>query len=168
MVAFDCDRCGKCCINLGSIIQIECQLHDRDYYCRCIIDNSIFLAHVDQEFCDEISDEFADPATDTNPEKKPCRFLRKSRKGDGTVCSIYLTRPKICRDFRCYHMLIYNRDGKICGNVRGKNTLHTEDAVLGNLWNGQVVQVSCGDTNAWTKTVARILADHGYRSEPVE
>jgi uncharacterized protein len=168
MVAFDCDRCGKCCVSLGSIIKIERQLNDRDYYCRYNIDNSLFLAHVDQVFCDEIADEFANISIPAGPEKKPCRFLRKNRQGDGTVCSIYSTRPYICRDFRCYHVLICNRDGKTCGSVRGKNTLHTEDAVLRNLWEEQVVAIAYGDTAVWKKKVADILAEHGYRAESVK
>lgn len=169
MVPFTCDRCGKCCVSLGPSIMIERQLNDRDYYCRSRIDNTLFLAHVEGEFRDEIADEFlaAGPSLDDG-EKKPCCFLRKSPSGTGFSCAIYRTRPKVCQDFQCYHMLICNREGAVCGRVIGKNTLRTEDFDLQKIWNNQVISVPCGNKPEWTRQVTAILADHGYRAEPVE
>lgn len=169
MAAFECDRCGKCCVSLGPLITIERQLNDRDYYCHCKIDNAIFLAHVDPVFREEIADEFAaEGAADPRPEKKSCRFLRQNRQGDGTTCAIYPARPKVCRSFRCYRMLIRTREGTICGRVIGKNTLRTEDAALEKLWNGQVAIIPYRDPAEWTKNVAVILAEHNYYADPVE
>ena len=169
MAVFECDRCGKCCVSLGPLITIERQLNDRDYYCRCKIDNAIFLAHVDPAYRQEIADEFVDEgAGHPNNEKTSCRFLRKNRQGDGTTCAIYPTRPTVCRDFRCYRMLIRTREGIICGRVIGKNTLRTEDVALEHLWNGQVATIPYGDPVAWLKNVAAILAEHGYWADPVE
>lgn len=169
MAVFECDRCGKCCASIGPHITIERQLNDRDYYCRSTIDNVIFLAHVDPAYREEIADEFIDEdAVHPVNEKKSCRFLRKNRQGDRTTCAIYPTRPKVCRDFRCYRMLIRTREGTICGRVIGKNTLRTEDAALEHLWNGQVSAIPYGDPVAWIKNVAGILAEHGYCADPVE
>jgi len=168
MATFECDRCGKCCVSLGALIRIERQFNDRDYYCRCKIDNSLFPVHVDPEYCDEIADEFlAGDPLQAGAEKKPCRFLRQDPSGNGTACAIYASRPKVCRDFRCYHMLIRNREGAVCGKVIGKNTLRTEDAVLEKLWNGQVAAIPYGNTAAWLQKVTGILADHGYRADAV-
>jgi len=169
MAEFECDRCGKCCVSLGPLITIERQLNDRDYYCRCKIDNAIFLARVDPAFRGEIADDFAESGTTPpGPEKKSCRFLRKDREGEGTVCVIYASRPKVCRDFHCYRMIIRTREGKICGRVIGKNTLRTEDAILESLWREHVLKIPFGDPVAWTKNVAGILAKHGYCADPVE
>lgn len=169
MAAFACDRCGKCCVSLGPLITIERQLNDRDYYCRCKIDNALFLAHVDPVFREEIADEFAaEDGADSGPKKKTCRFLRQNRQGDGTTCAIYPSRPRVCRDFRCYRMLVCNREGSICGRVIGKNTLRTQDSALEKLWNGQVAAIPYADSAAWTKNVAGILAEHGYYGDPVE
>lgn len=169
MAVFACDRCGKCCVSLGSLITIERQFSDRDYYCRCKIDNAIFLAHVDPAYREEITDEFAAGDPDRNRmDKKPCPFLRKNPNDDGTTCAIYTSRPAVCRDFRCYRMLIRTSEGIICGRVIGKNTLRTEDATLEHLWNGQVAAIPCGDPVTWTKNVAGILAEHGYCADPVE
>jgi Fe-S-cluster containining protein len=169
MAAFICDRCGKCCVSLGLHITVERQLNDRDYYCRSTIDNAIFLAHVDPEYREEVADEFA--AGDLNrssPDKKPCTFLRKNPDGDGAACAIYATRPKVCRDFRCYRMVIRNREGNVCGKVIGKTTLRTEDEALRKLWAEQVEAIPSGDIAAWTEKVAAILKENDYRADIVE
>jgi Fe-S-cluster containining protein len=168
MAFFECDRCGKCCVSLGPHIIVERQLNDRDYYCRSVIDNVIFHAHVDPEYREEIADEFETGDAFYGPEKKTCRFLRKNHNGNGTVCVNYEARPKVCRDFRCYRMLIRTREGIICGRVIGKNTILTEDPALQKLWNEHVASFPYGDFTAWTKNVAGILAEHGYCADPIE
>ncbi len=121
MAEFVCDLCGKCCVSLGPLITIERQLNEQDYYCHSKIDHSLFLAHVDPAYSEEIADEYSGESdTPSGPEKNPCRFLRKSRQGAGYHCAIYSTRPKVCRDFRCYRMLIYNTEGKVCWPGDGK------------------------------------------------
>ena len=169
MAAFICDRCGKCCVSLGQSITIERQLNDRDYYCRSKIDNAIFIARVDPAYREEIADEFAEGKTpQAGADKEPCRFLRKAPDGQGSCCVIYATRPDVCRTFRCYRMIVRNREGAICGKVIGKNTLRTEDPVLETIWNGEVLPVPCFDASAWARQVATVLAGHGYSAETVE
>lgn len=169
MVAFHCDRCGKCCTSLGPLISIKRQLNDRDYYCHNMIDNTIFPVQVDAAFREEFSDEFITRSTaPASTEMRGCPFLRKDPRGDSTTCAIYQTRPKVCRDFRCFRMLILNREGIVCGRVIGKNTLRTGDTCLETLWNGKVVALPYGDTDAWTKKVTGLLNEHGYRADPVE
>ncbi len=157
-------------MSLGPLITIERQLNDRDYYCRCKIDNAIFLAHVDPAYREEIADEFAagDAGIRNGTDKKPCTFLRKNRMAIGSVCAIYSSRPTVCRDFRCYRMLIRNNEGTICGRVIGKNTIRTEDVALKKLWDEQVAAIPYGDPAAWTKIVAGILVKYGYCADPVE
>jgi Fe-S-cluster containining protein len=144
-------------------------MNDQDCYCRSVIDNAIFLAHVDPEYREEIADESETGDTRPHdPAEKTCRFLRKNRAGEGTACAIYATRPKVCRDFRCYRMLIRTREGTICGRVVGKNTIRTDDVALENLWNGKIAAIPYGDPAEWIKIVAGILAGYGYCADPVE
>jgi Fe-S-cluster containining protein len=169
MAAFKCDGCGKCCVSLGPHIILERQLNHRDYYCRSMIDNAIFLAQVDPMYREEIADEFeTGDALHPGLEKKTCRFVRENPAGEGSVCAIYATRPKVCRDFRCYRMFIRTREGTICGRVIGKNTISTEDTALKKLWNEHVASIPYGDFAAWTKNVAKVLAEHGYCADTVE
>lgn len=169
MAVFECNRCGKCCTSLGPHITIQRQLNERDYYCRSTVDNAVFLARIDPEFREEIADEFAGVELDRNtPDNKSCTFLRRNPDGGGMACAIYATRPKVCRDFRCYRMLIRTRDGKVSGKVIGKNTIRTEDAALESLWNEQVAAIPYSDTVAWIKKVTAVLEVQGYRADPVE
>ena len=168
MAVFECDRCGKCCMSLGPHIRIERQLNDRDYYCRSKIDNAVFPVQVDKAFREEIEEEYlAEETLRNGPEKRPCVFLRQE-PGGGTTCAIYATRPKVCRDFRCYRMLIFSRDGTACGKVIGKNTIRTEDPTLQNLWDETVAPLPTGDAAAWAEQVRAILTGSGYRAELVE
>jgi hypothetical protein len=82
-------------VSFGPLITIERQLNDLNYYCSCKIDNSLFLAHVDTAYCEEIADEFAaEDAAHSGQKKKACRFLRKNRQGEGTLCAVYSTQLK--------------------------------------------------------------------------
>jgi Fe-S-cluster containining protein len=168
MVAFHCDRCGKCCVSLGPLITIERQLNDRDYYCRCKLANSVFLVHVDPEYCEDIADEYAsEDAISSSNEKKSCRFLRKNPRYAGFHCAIYSTRPSVCRDFRCYRMLIYNMDSQECGRVVGRSTLKSADEILNQIWKEHIVPLPHNDDILWEKSVVDTLAAHGYRGETV-
>jgi hypothetical protein len=65
-------------------------------------------------------------------------------------------------------MFIRTREGTICGRVIGKNTISTEDTALKKLWNEHVASIPYGDFAAWTKNVAKVLAEHGYCADTVE
>ena len=169
MGAFICDRCGKCCVSLGQHITIERQLNERDYYCRSKIDNALFLAHVDPAFREEVApDGAADDASSACREPKPCRFLRKDPSGEGSSCAIYASRPKVCRDFRCYRMIIKDQNGTVCGKVKGKHSLVTDDPDLARVWAATVAAIPYSDSAGWIRQVAGILSGHGYSAEAVE
>jgi uncharacterized protein len=172
MVGFVCDWCGKCCRSFGEFIRIERQLTERDYYCRYGITNDLFLVHVLPQFADEISEEFAETVQESGAKEKKCIFSRKNPDGDGSACAIYPTRPAVCREFRCYRMLIRNCDGDIVGKVFGKNVLRTSDQDLAALWKVHVSplqQASLPQESdpVWMANVNSILTRHGYCAETV-
>jgi len=140
MAKFDCNWCGKCCASFGEFIRIERQLTGRDYYCRYGITNEIFPVHVQPEFADEIEEDFidSDPGT-PDPARRGCIFSRKNPGGNGFACAIYPTRPNICREFRCYRMLIHHSPtGEMRGKVIGINELRTRDEILAALWKEKI------------------------------
>lgn len=164
MAAFDCSRCGKCCTSFGDFIKIERQLSDRDYYCRYGVKNELFLVHIESDF--------ADSPPLASPEGKPvkgCPFMRRDPAGKGIACAVYSTRPQVCRDFRCYRMVILGRDGNECGRIMGRNDLKTPDTTLAQVWKEHIAPFlpSHNDTR-WEKAVIDALAAHGYRGERVE
>jgi len=135
MAKFDCDWCAKCCRSFGEFIKIERQVTERDYYCRYGITNEIFPVHVDPQFADEIDEEFAECGPGGNPDHKGCIFMRRNPGGPGFVCAVYATRPEICREFRCYRMLIHEHPkGEVRGRVIGINELKTQDEKLAAIW----------------------------------
>ena len=143
MTKFDCNWCGKCCESFGEFIRIERQLSDRDYYCRYGITNEIFPVHVQPEFADEIDEDFTDmDPKGGDPARKGCIFSRKNPVGKGFACAIYPTRPNICREFRCYRMLIHHpQSGEMRGKVIGINELRTHDEILMAIWKEKIAHL---------------------------
>jgi hypothetical protein len=169
MAEFVCDHCGKCCRSLGRYIGIERQLSERDYYCKNILSGEVFPVHVAPEFAEEIDEEFSSGMSGSHD---GCIFLRKDPKGPGHVCAIHATRPRICREFRCYHMVISNAKGAPVGRMVGGADIQTADPVLARVWNEEVKPLPCPAAPAgdpvWVERVRTILATHGYRVETVE
>ena len=189
MAKFECDWCGKCCTSFGEFITIERQLSGSDYYCRYGITNEIFPVHVQREFAGEIDEEFTEYGSAGGSGRRGCIFLRKNPEGTGFACAVYVTRPPVCREFRCYRLLIYQASsGELRGKVVGRGDLKTCDGNLKTIWDEEIanlphpsspVRARAGgaphvyDTvqdpgdGEWVTTVLAILAAHGYRGEPV-
>lgn len=163
MGVFVCSRCGKCCASFGDFIKIERQLTSRDYYCRYGIKNEMFLAHVEGDYSGNYP-----PDTEGEKPQKGCPFMQKNKSGEGFACAIYATRPRVCKEFRCYRMLIFNSDGNECGRVMTRNDLKTTDKRLEQIWNEEIAPLPKHDVDRWEKRMIDILAAHGYRGEPVE
>lgn len=143
MVKFECNGCGKCCRSFGEFIRIERQLTSRDYYCRYGITNELFLVHVQPEFAEEISADLDGRETlSGSSSQRGCIFSRKNQSGPGFLCAVYPTRPAICREFRCYRMLIHHAgSGELRGRVLGINELKSEDPDLVRLWTEKVSEI---------------------------
>lgn len=173
MTKFVCDWCGKCCRSFGAFIKIERKLTDRDYYCRYGITNDLVLVHVQPEYADEVSGSCSEQKTGSENAEKKCPFLQKNPGGNGFVCTIYPTRPAVCREFRCYRMLIHNSKGELVGKVIGEGELRTADEALKTLWKEHIAHIPRNhqpDTPdaGWMANVMALLGQHGYRGDPVE
>ncbi|MGA2120811.1 MAG: YkgJ family cysteine cluster protein [Methanoregula sp.] len=174
MATFTCDSCGKCCSSFGSFIAIERQMNDRDYYCRYSLTRDRFPVHVDAEYTDEVSERYSAPAgTGGSAGKRPCPFLCRKKDGVGLTCAIYATRPQVCREFRCYRMLVYDSSGHLSGKVIGAGEISTVDETLARLWKEKILSLphahpAGANDPVWVKTVTGILAAHRYRGDAVE
>jgi len=173
MSEFVCDWCGKCCRSFGEFIRIERKLTERDYYCRYGINNDLVLVHIQPEYADDVSTMLLDQREDSDAPEKKCAFLVKNPKGTGFACTIYPTRPPVCREFRCYRMLIHNREGQLAGRVIGENEIRTADEALANIWKEHISHIPHNHKPntpdaVWMTNVMAILGQHGYRGDPVE
>jgi uncharacterized protein len=174
MAKFTCDSCGKCCSSFGAFIKIERQLNDRDYYCRYGISNELYPVRVDAAFADEIDGRFsAAPGTPAGGRDRSCPFLCRREDGNGSACACYATRPPVCREFRCYRVVISDGAGHPVGKVIGAGGISTADGALARLWKEQIASIPHvhppgGNDPAWVQRVTSILAAHGYRADAVE
>ena len=92
-----------------------------------------------------------------------CPFLMKNGDGETYVCCIHATRPRFCREYKCYTVRILNATGTEVGRVRGRRTLASEDPALLGLWEGSVAPLSGADDAGWRRELKRILGEAEYR-----
>jgi Fe-S-cluster containining protein len=130
-------------MSFGEFIKIERQMGPRDYYCRYGMTNEVFLAHIQPEYADAVSDDsFEQNGANTDAHPKRCIFMLKNPDGKGFACAIYPTRPSICREFRCYRMLIHHHPtGELRGRVMGINELKTSDEILEAIWKEKIAHL---------------------------
>ncbi|MDD1701983.1 MAG: YkgJ family cysteine cluster protein [Methanoregula sp.] len=180
MVPFVCDGCGKCCTSLGAYIKIERQLTEQDFFCKNGITGEIFPVHVQPEFAEVVDERFTNGHADTTGSPRPgCVFLCRNPAGPGFVCAIYPTRPQVCREFRCCHMMIHNSKGAVVGRMVGNRDIQTADPILARIWSREVKSLPVPGKTAsgpespysdpvWIQKANAILSSHGYRGEPVQ
>jgi len=173
MASFVCDRCGKCCSSFGAFVTIERQLTGRDYYCRYALTGDLFTAHVGGPYADEVAERYEAAGSGDPAGKGSCPFLCRREDGPGFACAIHATRPQVCREFRCYRMLVYNNEGKLRGKVIGAGEIRTDDPALARIGKERIAPIPAahppgGNDPLWVKKVVRILAGCGYRGEAAE
>ncbi|MCE5297669.1 MAG: YkgJ family cysteine cluster protein [Methanoregulaceae archaeon] len=152
MARFVCTRCGKCCMSLGRHIRIERSISAAQHYCRVTVTGELLPVAVHPQHRDLFSSGERDPSW--------CPFLRKEDAGLFT-CTIYETRPRICREFRCRTMIIYGPGGREAGCVKGRRSLVTNDPVLESAWR----EIPPDSNDAVLK---EILRKHSYLAELLE
>jgi len=158
MPAFACSRCGKCCMNFGELIRIEREVDDTEFYCRFLITNELFRAHVMPEW----KEAFAD-TSDVDAHPAWCRFLRRAPGGRGYVCTIHDSNASICRDFRCCVMRIYDGTGGQVGKVGGNRSIISEDEGLLSCFRENISGIQASSLKEWLEKAGKALTSAGYR-----
>lgn len=139
-------------MSLGRHIRIERSISSAHHYCRVAVTGELLPVAVQPQHREIFSSGERDPSW--------CPFLRKDDAGLFT-CTIHETRPRLCREFRCRTMLIYDRAGREAGYVKGRRSLVTNDPELESAWQ----KVPAGKDDA---AIKETLGKHGYRVEPLE
>ncbi len=156
MVRFVCSQCGKCCNSLGSAITIERAFDDRRFYCKVQVTGEHFVATVPGEYAAL----FGDPE---KGEPGVCPFLRKALKGGPFLCTIYPTRPALCREFRCSQAEILDAEGQQIGKLGGRRSLLSRDPALTAIWEKVVLPLRENDDLRWRARMKTLLEREGYQ-----
>jgi hypothetical protein len=144
-------------MSLGRHIRIERSLSSVQHYVRDSVTGDLILVAIHPDQRALYAEGECDPTW--------CPFLRKDADGIFN-CTIYETRPKICQDFRCRTMVIYDREGREVGHISGKTSLSTADPALAVLWQ-DLAGITKKDDSSWIETVRCGLQRHGYTIEPL-
>ena len=160
MAHFHCDRCGRCCISLGRHISIERKVSSTSHFCRVAVTREVVPVTIHPEY----RDLFLNPPPGSTDESW-CPYLRHIEEGR-FVCTIYPSRPSICRNFTCYSMIIRDSGNAEVGRVSGKD-LKSSDAGLVATWEREVATLPAMDKESWVRMVSGILEKDGYTLEAV-
>jgi len=160
MPAFQCTRCGKCCMHFGRYVTIERSLGPGDFFCRFGITGELFRAHLEPSLRGLFGEKGKAAA---HPEW--CAFLREDPEGMGFVCTIHSTRPPYCRSFRCYTLRIFSPDSTELGRVGGNRALLSKDPGLVRTWQEHIAPFTERDEDRWRERVRETLAKEGYHAE---
>jgi uncharacterized protein len=154
---FECIQCGECCEHLGLVHTIQEEYGDF----RFLIHN----IYTSEETPVSIDPDKRDLFLDTGIFKKfpeGCPFFRHQHQNGKACCTVHQSRPDICRDYRCWRLLILDHRGRRVGRIRYIRSLCTEDAILTKLWDECIEQSDEPDDHIWEETMIRTLTRAGY------
>jgi hypothetical protein len=97
-------------------------------------------------------------------EKYPhsCPFFRYRNGGEDACCTVHQTRPGICREYECWHLLILDHTGRKVGRIRNIRTLCSDDALLKKIWESCIGDLEEPEDRKWEDMMIRILGRAGY------
>ena len=79
----------------------------------------------------------------------------KNLSGNGFACANYATRSLVCKEFRCYRMLIFDKDGHECGRILGRNQFKTKEETLERIWDEEISTAALSRESPLGKTGER-------------
>jgi hypothetical protein len=135
-------------VSLGRSISIERRATGRHYECRENVRSEAFRAEVDEAHRAAV------------PSSAGCPFL-VWLSPDRSACACHATRPRLCREYRCASMRVFDTDGTERGHVGGRRSLLTDEPALLALWDPGDGE----DDTAWRERIGAALAGAGYRVE---
>jgi len=91
-----------------------------------------------------------------------CPFLREDPESGDIVCIVHRTRPEICREYRCWRLLVQNAAGVRAGRVMERRHLAADDPALKAFWEEKIAGIREGDIDRWDEQVILLLKGAGY------
>jgi len=154
---FECIRCGECCSHMGDVHVVKEVCGDGRFL--------MVNRYTGEKHVVRISPEKAHLYPERGIfERWPgaCPFLREDPDDGGICCIIHLTRPDICREYRCWRLLILNAAGVRAGRVMERRHLATDDPALQEFWETHIAVIREDDIALWDKRVIGTLMGAGY------
>lgn len=154
---FFCVRCGECCSQMGDVHVVE---EERG--------QGRFL--VANRYTGERDEVEVDPALAClYPDRRvferwpmACPFLREDTESGEVVCIVHRTRPEICREYRCWRLLVLDASGVRAGRVMERRHLAADDPALRAFWEEHIAGIREGDIDRWDEQVILLLKGAGY------
>lgn len=154
---FECSQCGECCSHLGLVHTIEEEYGNYHFLVR-----NQYTGKRDRVVIDPDKIALFNDHSIFSERPEACPFFRFDHAALKGYCTVHMTRPEICRDYGCWHMLILDSKGKRAGRIMCQRFLASEDERLTRLFEEQINGIVESDDTAWDEQVKRVLASAGY------
>jgi hypothetical protein len=143
-------------MGMGRYVTIQRKLDATRYVCTHDLSKEMFHATIERRYRKDFGR--------VGQERDPgwCPFLMSGDEEGRFACSVHATRPRFCREFRCYSMKILDGTGTEIGRVKGRRTLATGDPELQTVWMESIASLSGDDDRRWRREVRNILERAGY------
>ncbi|HUH79094.1 MAG TPA: YkgJ family cysteine cluster protein [Methanoregula sp.] len=157
-MSFTCRQCGECCSTMGEILWILGQTGPDEFRILVSATGEERVVNVDPGKRDLFY-----PRTDGNARSLACPFLRKSGPGLFT-CTVYQSRPDLCRQYACFRILVLDATGRKVGRVMDRSRhFVSADPLLNALWKEKISPADIPDEMLWEEHVGNVLSGAGYR-----
>lgn len=157
-MVFCCQQCGECCSSMGEVIAIREQAGPAEFVIRYTITGEERRVWLDPDKVDLF---FRQEILSRRP--MACPFLRERSPGSA-VCTVHYTRPDLCRQYRCFRILVLGPDDTRLGRVAdGSRYFITLDPTLRAFWDREIAGSEIADDPAWETFVEQVLSQAGYR-----
>lgn len=156
-MGFECMQCGECCSHMGLVHKIREVRGDYKFLVYNVYTGEETEVEVDPDkrtlFEDrKILEEL----------QEACPFFRRNLNDMKAYCTVHLTWPDICREFKCWRLLILDHRGTRAGRIIYQRSLLCEDETLRRLWEQAIEEISEHDDAVWDEKVILRLSQAGY------
>ncbi|WP_067051433.1 YkgJ family cysteine cluster protein [Methanofollis ethanolicus] len=155
---FACIQCGECCSQMGDVHVVREECGDGSFLMENRYTGEVHAVRVDPD------------KTHFFPDRSvfarwplACPFLREDPADGKACCIIHQTRPDICREYRCWRLLILNARGTRAGRVMERRHLAADDPALAAFWETHVAKIREDDDARWDERAVLLLVQAGYR-----
>ena len=156
-MGFECLQCGECCSHMGLVHKIRETRGDYKFL--------VYNVYTGEETEVEVDPDkralFEDRKI-LQELQEACPFFRRNPDDQKAYCTVHLTWPDICREFKCWRLLILDHRGERAGRIIYQRSLLCEDETLRQLWDQCIDEMKEQDDAAWDEKVILRLSQAGY------
>ncbi len=156
-MGFECMQCGECCSHMGLVHKIK---ESRGDYKFLVV--NVYTGEESEVEVDPDKKALFEDRETLQQLREACPFFRRNPDDRKAYCTVHFTWPDICREFKCWRLLILDQRGKRAGRIIYQRSLLSDDKILRKVWNECIDGIKEPDDAVWEEKVLFALSRAGY------